>query len=103
MRNKSATADFYINGLGFEQAGGDYPDYLMVKRDDIELHFFLFKEIDPLQNYGQVYIRTNNIQEFILLYKTRILKHLHLNINPGCRLNFLYLTQITTCLLSGRG
>jgi len=60
MRNKSITRDYYVNQLGFQEIG-DYEGYLMVKKDKIELHFFEFKALDPKENYGQVYIRTNNI------------------------------------------
>jgi catechol 2,3-dioxygenase-like lactoylglutathione lyase family enzyme len=63
MRSKSATHDYYVNKLGFE-AHGDYPDYLMVSKEDIEIHFFLFKELDPLDNYGQVYIRLEGIESY---------------------------------------
>ena len=62
MRNKTATSDFYINKLDFQEFGsGDFEDYLMVKRDGIQIHFFEFKELDPKENYGQVYIRTDEI------------------------------------------
>jgi len=62
MRNKPVTKDFYINKLGFQNAGSaDYEGYLMVQKDDIEIHFFEFKEIDPKENYSGVYIRTDNI------------------------------------------
>ncbi len=60
MRNKSATKHFYIDQLGFEEIG-DYEGYLMIKKDEIEVHFFEFKELDPKENYGQVYIRTSDI------------------------------------------
>lgn len=60
MRNKSATRHYYINQLGFQEMG-DYEGYLMVKKDTIEIHFFEMKELDPKENYGQVYIRTNDI------------------------------------------
>ena len=62
MRDKISTMEFYCNKLGFERSGGDFPDYLMVKKDDIEIHFFLFKTLDPKQNYGQVYIRVTEIE-----------------------------------------
>lgn len=63
MRDKASTRDFYINRLGFKDIGAiDYSDYLMVSKDEIELHFFLFTELDPLENYGQVYIRVSNIE-----------------------------------------
>jgi catechol 2,3-dioxygenase-like lactoylglutathione lyase family enzyme len=62
MRNKAATKAFYINSLGFQQMGSeDYDGYLMLERDDIEIHFFEFSELDPAINYGGVYIRTNDI------------------------------------------
>lgn len=64
MRNKSATIDYYIVQLGFEIFGGDhYEDYLMIEKDNVQIHFFLFEDLDPKQNYGQVYIRTNSIDE----------------------------------------
>lgn len=66
MRSKAATQQFYIAQLGFEQIG-DYPDYLMVKKDNIEIHFFLFEALNPLENYGQVYIRTNDIEQLYAL------------------------------------
>ncbi|SFQ45491.1 bleomycin resistance protein [Parafilimonas terrae] len=64
MRSKSVTKDYYINQLGFEQFGGDYDNYLMVQKDNIQIHFFEFKDLDPKENYGQVYIRTNAIDAF---------------------------------------
>jgi hypothetical protein len=68
MRNKSVTRDFYLNNLGFKEFGSaDYDGYLMVEKDNIQIHFFEFKELDPKENYGQVYIRTNDIEH---LYKT---------------------------------
>jgi catechol 2,3-dioxygenase-like lactoylglutathione lyase family enzyme len=64
MRDKTATRDYYTRFLDFEEVGGDYPDYLMMRRDGIEIHFFLFPGLVPQENYGQVYIRTNNIDEW---------------------------------------
>lgn len=62
MRNKTDTKEFYLNKLGFHEFGdADYDGYLMVQKDDIQIHFFEFKELDPKENYGQVYIRTNDI------------------------------------------
>ncbi len=63
MRNKAVTKAYYTSQLGFTQVGGgDYDDYLMVHKDDIEIHFFSFPVLDPKENYGQVYIRTNDIE-----------------------------------------
>jgi catechol 2,3-dioxygenase-like lactoylglutathione lyase family enzyme len=68
MRNKKATKDFYIQQLGFREFGEvDYDGYLMVQKDDIQIHFFEFKELNPKENYGQVYIRTTNIEELYQL------------------------------------
>lgn len=64
MRDKTATKKYYLEELGFEEFGNvDYDDYLMIKKDDIQIHFFLFKELNPKENYGQVYIRVNNIEK----------------------------------------
>lgn len=60
MRDKNATKEYYINKLGFSLLG-DYGDYLLIEKDKIEIHFFEFKELDPKENYGQVYIRTDSI------------------------------------------
>lgn len=68
MRDKAATKDYYINKLGFQRFGdGEFDDYLMVVKDNIEIHFFLYKDLNPKENYGQVYIRTNDIDK---LYQT---------------------------------
>jgi len=63
MRNKQATLHFYINHLGFDLLN-DYGDYVLLIKDRIELHFFLFKNLIPEENYGQVYIRTDDILTF---------------------------------------
>ena len=59
-----ATKSFYVNILNFHQVGGTYDDYLMLRRDDIELHFFLHCELDVSQNYGMCYIRISGIENF---------------------------------------
>ena len=68
MRDKAVTKDYYLNKLGFKTSGeNDFDGYLIVHRDNIEIHFFAFKDLDPEENYGQVYIRTNEIDK---LYQT---------------------------------
>lgn len=65
MRDKNETKNYYIGVLGFRNIGAvDYPDYLMLEKDSIQIHFFLFKGLDPKENYGQVYIRCNDIDHF---------------------------------------
>lgn len=62
MRNKLTTRDFYVNHLGFDEIGNiNFENYLMVKKDHLEIHFFLYQDIDVQTNYGQVYIRTLEI------------------------------------------
>ncbi|MEO5592732.1 MAG: VOC family protein [Chitinophagaceae bacterium] len=62
MRDKTVTRDYYLNKLGFQELGNtDFDGYLMVEKDNIQIHFFEVKELDPKENYGQVYIRTDNI------------------------------------------
>lgn len=70
MRNKSITRVFYITQLGFSDIGStDFEGYLLLKKDNIEIHFFEFKGLDPKENYGQIYIRTNDIET---IYKSMI-------------------------------
>ena len=70
MRDKAATREFYIKKLDFQEFGEtDYEGYLMLHRDNIQIHFFEFKDLDPKENYGQVYIRTDDIDE---LYRSML-------------------------------
>ena len=100
MRDKAVTAEFYANKLGFGEFGNaNYDGYLMVQKDNIQIHFFEFKDLDPKENYGQVYIRTDDIDQ---LYQAMLDKELkihpagHLEINPGDKRNFLCLTRTIT-------
>ena len=75
MRNKTVTRDFYLNKLNFQEFGSaDYDGYLMVEKDSIQIHFFEFKDLDPKENYGQVYIRTGDIEEWYQLALDKKLK-----------------------------
>ena len=68
MRDKSITKDFYLKKMGFEIFGNEHYDgYLMVQKDKVQIHFFEFKELNPNENYGQVYIRTNEINKLYQL------------------------------------
>tara|TARA_R100000935_G_scaffold57075_2_gene90197 strand:+ start:2081 stop:2353 length:273 start_codon:yes stop_codon:yes gene_type:complete len=67
MRSKQITKDYYLK-LGFEEFGkADYDGYLMMQKDKVQIHFFEFKELDPRHNYGQVFLRIDNIE---LLHKS---------------------------------
>lgn len=60
MRDKAATRAYYVDQLGFA-VEGEYEHYLIVERDGLQLHFFLSADLDPNDNDGQVYIRTDNV------------------------------------------
>ncbi len=70
MRDKSQTQDFYSRHLEFSCVS-DYGDYLIMRKDAVEIHFFAFPSLDPSSNYGQVYIHTDRIDT---LYQTLLLK-----------------------------
>ena len=62
FRNKTATKEFYLHQLGFTEIS-DYGDYLLLKKDEVEIHFFEFKELNPAENYGRVYLRVSEIEK----------------------------------------
>ena len=62
MRNNAITKSYYINQLGFTELS-NYGNYLIVEKEQVQLHFFEFRELNPLENYGQVYFRTNAIEK----------------------------------------
>lgn len=106
MRNKSLTRDFYLNQLNFQEFGNaDYDGYLMVKKDHIQIHFFEFKALDPKENYGQVYIRTDDIEA---LYQSMLDKNLsihpagHLQIKPWGQKEFSMLDPDNNLLSFGQ-
>jgi len=86
MRNKSLTRNYYLKKLGFAEFGEQtYDGYLMVEKDKIQIHFFEFKELSPEQNYGQVYIRVQNIEGFyqnLVDNKVEIHPSGHLQLKP---------------------
>ncbi|MCR6721805.1 MAG: VOC family protein [Chitinophagaceae bacterium] len=64
MRDKTKTLAYYT-GMGFNTPNGDrFDDYLMLQRDQVEIHFFLFAKLNAAENYGQVYIRVQDIDTF---------------------------------------
>lgn len=94
MRNKCTTKNYYLK-MGFKEFGKmDYDGYLMIQMDKIQLHFFEFKELDPKENYGQVYIRTNNIEQ---LYKSFLEKKIE--IHPSGKLETKHWGQIEFSVL----
>ncbi len=79
MRDKAVTREFYLTKLGFEEYGiADFEGYLMVKKDNVQIHFFEFRELNPRENYGQDYIRTDDIDG---LYKSLLEKKVSIHPN----------------------
>ncbi|GJM35443.1 MAG: hypothetical protein DHS20C18_44440 [Saprospiraceae bacterium] len=107
MRNKTVTKEYYLNKLGFQELGSaDFDGYLMVQKDNIQIHFFEFKELDPKENYGQVYIRTDDIEglyQSLLDNGTRIHANGHLQIKPWGQKEFSLLDPDSNLLTFGQG
>ena len=105
MRDKAITREFYVDKLGFQQYGNDYDEYLMVEKDTIQIHFFQFKELDPKENYGQVYIRTDNIDtlyQSMLDNKISIHPSGHLQTKPWRQKEFAMLDPDNNLLTFGQ-
>lgn len=104
MRDKALTKDFYLNVLGFEERG-DYGNYLMLGKDSIEIHFFEFKDLDPKENYGQLYIRTKDIDalyQTLLHNKVPIHPNGHLESKPWGQKEFALLDPDNNLLTFGQ-
>ncbi len=93
--------------LGFDEVGNaSYDDYLMLQKDRIQLHFFRFEGLDPKENYGQVYIRTDAIEQ---LYQSFLEKELsihpagHLQAKPWGQKEFSMLDPDHNLLTFGQG
>ena len=105
MRNKAITRKFYTQNLRFKVFGNaDFEGYLMLEKDKIQIHFFEFKELKPTENYGQVYIRTNNIDEFynsLIENQINIHPNGHLEIKPWGQKEFSILDPDNNLLTFG--
>lgn len=106
MRNKAITKQFYITQLGFEDIGiADFEGYLLLQKDNVEIHFFEFPELDPKDNYGQVYIRTDDVERLyksILDTKGSIHPNGHLQIKPWGQMEFAMLDPDNNLLTFGQ-
>lgn len=104
MRDKCVTKDYYTK-LGFALVGQeDYEGYLMLRKDRIELHFFEFKALDPKENYGQVYIRTDAINTLYQSYldkKIKIHPNAPLEVKPWGQKEFSLLDPDNNLLTFG--
>ena len=107
MRDKTATRAFYLGKLGFQEVGSaDFDGYLMIRKDEIQIHFFEFKKLDPKENYGQVYIRTDHIDT---LYQSMLDNEIsihpagHLQTKPWGQKEFSVLDPDNNLLTFGQG
>jgi hypothetical protein len=104
MRDKAITRDFYINKLGFREFGrADYEGYLMVQKDSVQIHFFEFKELDPKENYAQVYIRTDDIDSSYHAAKLQNVISNELEHKPWGQREFSVLDPDSNLLTFGQG
>jgi catechol 2,3-dioxygenase-like lactoylglutathione lyase family enzyme len=105
MRNKEVTKDYYVNKLGWKQYGSDFDGYLMVEKDAVQIHFFEFKALDPKENYGQIYLRTNDIDKLyqtLLDNKVKIHPNGPLEIKPWGQKEFALLDPDNNLLTFGQ-
>ena len=106
MRTKTATREFYINKLGFQELGNiDYDGYLMLQKDNIQIHFFEFRELNPKENYGQVYIRADDVDAYyqsLLDKKIDIHPNGHLQTKPWKQREFSLLDPDNNLLTFGQ-
>ncbi|MFZ9387257.1 MAG: bleomycin resistance protein [Chitinophagaceae bacterium] len=104
MRAMASTRTYYQKQLGFN-IQGDYGNYLIVEKDGLEIHFFEFKALDPHENYGQVYIRTDDIEGLyrsLLENKTPIHPNGSLQIKPWGQKEFSLLDPDHNLLTFGQ-
>jgi len=106
MRNKEVTRRFYMDQLGFKEFGiADFEGYLMMQKDEVQLHFFEYRDLDPMENYGQVYIRCNDISGYyqtILDNKTRVHSSGRLEVKPWGKKEFSVLDPDHNLLTFGQ-
>lgn len=106
MRDRNVTRNYYENKLGFSYVGSDdFQIYLIMQKDNIQIHFFEFKELDPQENYGQVYIRTDDIDHLyksLLDNRTAIHPNGHLQSKPWGQREFALLDPDNNLLTFGQ-
>ncbi len=89
MRNKEVSKNFYIDLLEFKEIGNpNFKEYMMVSKENIEIHFFEFKDLNPLENYGQIYIRTQNIEKLLAFIQSKKIKSTKLEHKPWLQVEF---------------
>jgi uncharacterized glyoxalase superfamily protein PhnB len=57
--NLEETKRFYVDKLSFN-VNGQYDDYLVVSKDNIEIHFFLDENTNPDKSDKMIYLRVSD-------------------------------------------
>ena len=99
--NLSKTRALYIDKLKFVQVGGTYPDYLMVARDNVEIHFFLHLELDQLNNDGMCYVRVTEIEKLHQEFKSAVPGTRDLESKPWGQKEFSIVDDDYNCITFG--
>lgn len=76
-----------------------------MEKDKIQIHFFEFKELHPKENYGQVYIRTkdiDNLYQSMLDKKVSICPNGTLQTKPWGQREFALLDPDNNLLIFGQ-
>lgn len=106
MRFKSVTRNFYVNVLKFHPIGiEDYKGYLMLQKDNVQIHFFEHTTLNPDENYGQVYLRVDDIETLYNSYlenNVPVHPNGHLEIKPWRQKEFSVLDPDNNLLTFGQ-
>lgn len=106
MRDRKLTYNYYVEKLGFKYIGSDdFEQYLIVQKDNFQIHFFEFKTLDPKENYGQIYIRTKDVDKLyqtLLTNKVEIHPNGHLENKPWKQREFSLLDPDNNLLTFGK-
>lgn len=100
--DKQKTIDFYVNELAFKLIS-DYGDYLILNKDEIELHFFSYPSLDTKKSDFMIYIRIDkNIESFYNQLKVAIHPNGKLEQKSWNQLEFSILDPNGTLLTFGQ-
>lgn len=73
-RELEKTDAFYTQKMGFKTLSR-YPDYLIIAREGVELHFSLVPDLNPDANNCQVYVRLSQIEALYEEYRSHGIIH----------------------------
>ncbi len=102
--DKQETLDFYVQQLGFELLSG-YGDYVIVRRDGAELHFFAYPTLLPAKSDFMIYLRVDTGIEALYqqLEKLKLDRLGRLELKPWGQKEFPVIDPNGTLLTFGQG